>query len=174
MSVAGIRIESATLVCRCGHEQPTGSLPGDHERQPEHECSNCGVTWHVPSFADCEIVGLPNGWRGRVESVTDAAEWFDGSIATNAAGVILGRLDTVEEAIGAMIARGWKRVGPTTLWKTSPTQPGQRVVTILASKRAVRGGTGPVWAHDADSDMIGVIVPYVVLGVPVFVSESAG
>lgn len=119
------------------------------------------------------MIALPNGWEGDVLSVADAAGCLDGSIATNTGGVILGRTDTIDEAVGAMVARGWKRIGRVGLWKTSPIQPGQRMVSIRTSVEAVRLGMGPIWAHDADADMIGVIAPRVALGIPVFVSESA-
>lgn len=51
---AWLRITLATLVCPCGHEQPTGNLPSDHERQPLQTCYECGAVWFTPATADCE------------------------------------------------------------------------------------------------------------------------
>lgn len=59
MNMAWIRITMATLVCPCGHEQPTGNMPGDHERQPEQTCSRCGAVWFTPCAADCEPAASP-------------------------------------------------------------------------------------------------------------------
>ena len=72
MKTAWVRITMATLVCPCGHEQPTGNLPGDHGRRPEQTCSRCGAVWFTPCSADCEPDASPLPKGGPAEPVDES------------------------------------------------------------------------------------------------------
>lgn len=51
MTTAWLRIQKATLVCACGHEQDG---PDFHEAHPVQECKGCGAAWWTPCAVDCD------------------------------------------------------------------------------------------------------------------------